>query len=52
MRKIELDHLLENAVAKGLGLKAPHVIKASRSLKKSAHAHRNQHQAHTHAHAA
>jgi len=52
MRKIELDHLLENAVAKGLGLKPPHAIKHSRSLKKAAHAHRAQQQQHAHAHAA
>ena len=40
MRKIELEHLLENAVARAISVKAPHAnLKASRQTKKAATVH-------------
>lgn len=36
MRKIELDHMLELAVAKALGVKLPHMRTAARPARKSA----------------
>ena len=40
MRKSEIDHMLEVAVAKALNVKLPHLRTAARSARKSAHAHR------------
>jgi hypothetical protein len=41
MRKIELEHLLENAVAKAIGVKPPHDrIRTNRPVKKAASQHR------------
>lgn len=40
MRKSEIDHMLEVAVAKALGVKLPHLRTAARPARKSAHAHR------------
>ena len=40
MRKTEIDHLLEVAVAKALGVKLPHLRTAVRPSRKSAQAHR------------
>jgi len=41
MRRIELDHLLENAVAKAIGQKPPHAgVKINRPARKTANAHR------------
>lgn len=42
MRKIELDHLLENAVAKAIGVKLPHANhKVSRPAKKASTSQRH-----------
>jgi hypothetical protein len=40
MRKSEIDHMLEVAVAKALGVKLPHLRTGVRPSRKSAHAHR------------
>jgi len=40
MRKSQIDHMLEVAVAKALGVKLPHLRTAMRPARKSAHAHR------------
>jgi len=40
MRKSEIDHMLEVAVAKALGVKLPHLRTGVRPARKSAHAHR------------
>ena len=40
MRKTEIDHLLEVAVAKALGVRLPHLRTAARPSRKPAHAHR------------
>jgi hypothetical protein len=41
MRKLELDHLLENAVAKAIGVKPPHAhLKLSRPVRKTSQVHR------------
>lgn len=40
MRKSDLDHMLEVAVAKALGVKLPHLRTATRPARKPAHAHR------------
>jgi hypothetical protein len=41
MRKLELDHLLENAVARAIGVKPPHAnLKANRPVRKSPQPHR------------
>ena len=40
MRKIELDHLLENVVAKAIGVKPPHAhVRANRPVRKAAAHH-------------
>jgi hypothetical protein len=42
MRKTELDHLLETAVAKALGVKLPRRMNAAhRPMRKSAQGHRH-----------
>jgi hypothetical protein len=40
MRKSEIDHMLEVAVAKALGVKLPHLRTAVRPARKATHAHR------------
>jgi len=40
MRKSEIDHMLEVAVAKALGVKLPHLRTAARPVRRSTHAHR------------
>jgi hypothetical protein len=40
MRKTEIDHLLEVAVAKALGVRVPHLRTALRPARKATHAHR------------
>jgi hypothetical protein len=40
MRKTEIDHLLEVAVAKALGVRLPHLRTAARPSRKPVHAHR------------
>ena len=40
MRKSDIDHMLEVAVAKALGVKLPHLRTAARPTRKSVHAHR------------
>ena len=40
MRKTEIDHLLEVAVAKALGVKLPHLRTAMRPARKSPRPHR------------
>lgn len=40
MRKSEIDHMLEVAVAKALGVKLPHLRTAARPTRKATHAHR------------
>ena len=41
MRKSDIDHMLEVAVAKALGVKLPHLRPTARPARKSAHAHRS-----------
>jgi len=45
MRKTELDHMLEVAVAKALGVKLPHLRTARRPTRKSAVPHQIRHAA-------
>ena len=40
MRKSEIDHMLEVAVAKALGVKLPHLRTAARPARRSTHTHR------------
>jgi hypothetical protein len=40
MRKSEIDHMLEVAVARALGVKMPHLRTAVRPARKSTRAHR------------
>ena len=40
MRKAEIDHMLEVAVAKALDVKLPHLRTAARPTRKSARPHR------------
>jgi hypothetical protein len=40
MRKSEIDHMLEVAVAKALGVKLPHMRTAARPSRKANNAHR------------
>jgi hypothetical protein len=40
MRKSEIDHMLEVAVAKALGVKLPHMRTAARPSRKGSNAHR------------
>jgi hypothetical protein len=40
MRKSDIDHMLEVAVAKALGVKLPHLRTAARPTRKPVHAHR------------
>lgn len=40
MRKSEIDHMLEVAVAKALGVKLPHLRTAARPARKPTRAHR------------
>jgi hypothetical protein len=40
MRKSEIDHMLEVAVAKALGVKLPHLRTAARPTRKATQAHR------------
>jgi len=41
MRKSDIDHMLEVAVAKALGVKLPHLRTAARSSRKPVQAHRS-----------
>lgn len=40
MRKTEIDHMLEVAVAKALGVKLPHLRTAARPVRRQARTHR------------